>query len=399
MARILFCWELGGDYGHLSRLLPIALALRARGHQPVFAVRDLLGAETLLQRHDLQWFQAPLWIGQVTGLPPPIGYAELLMRFGFLNSRALTGIARAWRSLIDAVQPDLLVMDHAPTALLATRGLTQPRINLGDGFCIPPMTRPLPPFRWWQKENDTRLADSEAHVWKTANEVLFALGAPPLAHLAELSQCNASLMLAFKALDHYPSHPGARWLGPLFDLGQGEPAVWPDGSGPRVFAYLKPGYAALESVLEALSSSTARVLAHVPGAASRTVQRFTKARMRMSPLPLAIDDVRSACDLAICHGGTGTVSAMLLAGKPLLVLPTQMEQQMTARRLESMGVGMAVRPDDTGQMPKRLDQALTDTSLSEAARTFARHHAKYQPQATVASAADLCESLLGGVPT
>ncbi len=49
MARFLFAWELGGDYGHFARLLPVALALRARGHDVVFAVRDLMGAETLVR--------------------------------------------------------------------------------------------------------------------------------------------------------------------------------------------------------------------------------------------------------------------------------------------------------------------------------------------------------------
>lgn len=394
MARILFCWELGGDYGHLSRLLPIALALRERGHEPVFAVRDLLGAEALLHRHQLRWLQAPLWIGQVTGLPPPISHAELLMRFGFLNTRALTGVARAWRAMIDLVQPDLLVMDHAPTALLATRGLDTPRVNLGDGFCIPPGGRPMPPFRWWQPENMKRVADSEAHVWKTANEVLFALDAPPLASLSELTACDASLMLGFAELDHYPDHPGAHWLGPLFSLGQGSDVIWPEGSGPRVFAYLKPGYPAIDAALGALAKLPARVLAHVPGASAQTVATFSRGSMRVSVEPLDMEAARRDCDLAVCHGGNGTVSAMLLAGKPLVVLPSQMEQVMTAKRLETLGVATVVMPDAAAAIAALFRKALSNAALGQAARAFAQRHTGYEPQQTIRAVADRCETLL-----
>ena len=123
MSTIVFAWELGGDYGHLSRLLPIALELRQRGHTPVFLVRDLLGAETLLTPHGIAALQAPLWLGRVNGLPEPIGYPEMLMRFGYLNAQALTGVCRAWRHLFALLKPDLLVLDHAPTALLASLSL------------------------------------------------------------------------------------------------------------------------------------------------------------------------------------------------------------------------------------------------------------------------------------
>ena len=71
-----------------------------RGHKPLFVVRDLLGAEAILSPHQMRIFQAPLWLGHVTHLPEPISYPEMLMRFGYLNARALTGICRAWRNLV-----------------------------------------------------------------------------------------------------------------------------------------------------------------------------------------------------------------------------------------------------------------------------------------------------------
>jgi hypothetical protein len=394
MSRVLFCWELGGDYGHLSRQLPVALELQRRGHEPVFAVRDLTGAEAILGPHGLRWLQAPLWIGQLTNLPPAISYPELLMRFGFLDARGLTGICRAWRNLVELVSPQALVLDHAPTALLATRGLGLPRLNLGDGFCIPPRMRPLPAFRWWQRENAARLQDSERHAWQTANQVLITLGAPPLVDFSEIAVCDANVFCTFRELDHYPERPDCDYAGPIFSLGQGISVTWPQVGEQRIFAYLKPGFTDLERVLEALSKSPASVLAHVPGASRQMLTRFNTANMAVSERPLDMQQASAQCDLAVCHGGAGTTAAMLLAGKPLLLLPMQMEQTMTAKRLETLGVALAMPREAVAQAPRFLKRTLAEPSLAARARSFALDHSSYDQRATVHLAADRCESLL-----
>jgi len=80
MTRFLFVWELGSDYGHLARLLPVAVALRERGHGVDFVVRDLMGAEKLIAPLGMRVFQAPLWLRKVTscrlpdGAPSTYGY-------------------------------------------------------------------------------------------------------------------------------------------------------------------------------------------------------------------------------------------------------------------------------------------------------------------------------------
>lgn len=396
MATILFAWELGSGYGHLARLLPVARELATRGHQPLFAVRDLMGAEALLEPHGIRAFQAPMWLGQVTNLPETISYPELLMRFGFLNARALTGICRAWRNLVGVLQPSLLVLDHAPTALLATRELGIPRVNFGDGFCIPPARRPLPPFRWWQRENLLRLNDSEQHALASANSVLLALDAVPMVCLADIMACDDSLFCTFEELDHYPDRAAPNYAGPIYSLGQGVDVSWPQADGPKIFAYLNTAYTGWETIAAALHGLKASVLVHVLGAARKTLQRYSSPSMAFSLQPLNMDLLSASCDLALCHGGAGTTAAMLLAGKPLMLFPMHMhmEQTMTARRLAALGAAASVMPDALGQLPRLLKKTLADTALGDAARKFARAHAGYDQQATVQLAADRCEALL-----
>ena len=398
MARFLFVWELGGDYGHFARLLPVALALRARGHEVVFAVRDLMGAETLVRPHGIESFQAPLWLRKVARLPEPISYPEMLMRFGFLNATALTGVCRAWRSLITVLKPDAVVLDHAPTALLATRGLNLARINFGDGFCIPPATLPMPHFCWWQDEDPVRLAHSEQHAFATANKVLQTLNAPLLTHMGALGDCKVTLMCTIAELDHYPQRGPQDYLGPIFSLGQGVDPPWPDGTGPRLFAYLKSGHGLLDLMLESLQKSGVRALVHIAHATRQTLARFSRGNMFISPEPLLMKRMAAECDLALCHGGAGTTAALLLAGKPMLLVPTQTEQAMAAHRVASLGAARLITPDVATHFPALLASALGDKAMQQAAQAFAQAHQGYTQQATIQAAADRCESALQTAP-
>lgn len=51
MKRILLCWQLGANYGHLGQDIPVAEALRERGIDVSFALCNLrLAAERLAPR-------------------------------------------------------------------------------------------------------------------------------------------------------------------------------------------------------------------------------------------------------------------------------------------------------------------------------------------------------------
>jgi hypothetical protein len=394
VARITFAWELGGAYGHLGQLIPVARALVARGHQVNFVLRELLEAERLLGPHGFQWLQAPYWSGRVTGLPETLSHAELLMRFGFLNPDALLGMCRAWRHQFELLAPDLVVFDYAPTALLASRGMGMARLNLATGFYVPPDARPLPPFRWWQTAPTARLMDSQQQVLGVVNQVLYTLGSPIVMSLLDVLNCEDALFTTLPALDHFPNRQGAEFVGPIFSLGRGESMAWPGTGALRIFAYLKPEYSALEPILDALNKLDASVVVHIPGVAKRTMERYTNTHMRISPQPLDIEQARSSCDWAVLHSGVGSTSAMLLAGKPLLLLPMQLEQTMFARSVEATGAAVVLSEASAGQFPRLIKRALADTSHGAAARAFAARHADHDQALTIERVVARCEALL-----
>ena len=111
MGRIFVAWELGGGMGHVQRLLPVARELRARGHDLVLAVRDLSRAGPVLGREGFRLLQAPLpRIEAGRGLAA--NFAQILLRCGYGQPEALTGLVRAWRELLTLTAPDLVLLDY-----------------------------------------------------------------------------------------------------------------------------------------------------------------------------------------------------------------------------------------------------------------------------------------------
>lgn len=398
MARYAFIWELGGAYGHLGRMIPVARALQQRGHEVVFIIRELVEAERLLGPHGFKWYQAPLWVGRVMNLPDPLSLPELLMGVGFLDPPALLGMCRAWRNLLAALQVDALLFDYAPTAVLASRGLGLPGINLANGFQVPPAGRPLPPLRWWQKAPPAaRLLDSEQQVLSVANQVLYELGAPPVEHPLDLLSGGADVFATFAELDHYPGRAGGDFVGPIYALGRGEAVHWPPQGALKVFAYLKPDYGGLDALLATLAGLDASVLVHIPGVARRTIEKYASDHLWISRQPLDIEQARHGCDIAVLHAGVSTVCAMLLAGKPLLLFPQQLEQTMFARGVEALGAAVVIAEAAAGQFPRLVKRALADASLQARAQAFAASHAGFDQADAIRAVADRCEALLAPV--
>ena len=280
MATIALNWELGADLGHINRFLSIALRLREQGHRPVMLLRDITRAESILSEHRLEFLQAPVWLTSVQGLPPDINFTETLYRFGYLYPDGLLSMAKAWRAVWGLLQPQLLIFDHAPSALLAARGLGIPRMLIGNSFAIPPLMRPLPRFRWWTNDSgdQARLAETESRVTRNSNAVLARLGSPPITQVSDLFQAEATYICGRPALDVYGKRGHGEFIGPINSVTTGVDPVWPLGDSPMVFAYLKPQYKHFDALLDAIITSKARYLIFAPGIPEALLRRYEKVR-------------------------------------------------------------------------------------------------------------------------
>lgn len=375
MSRILLAWELGAGFGHLGPFLTIAGGLLERGHELHIAAREVASAVAAVGDLPIAVHQAPLCLNTYGGLKdPPLNYAEILMRYGYLEPAMLRGLLTAWRALMRAVDADVVLADHAPTALLAAQDLDLPRGLLGSPFNVPPAIAPTPNMRDWLSVPAQRLADSDAQVLQTINVTRPA--DRPLEALHRIFDGATRFMSGIPELDPYGARPADEYLGlRAVSTGSEEP-VWPAGDGPKVFAYLHAPYPHLERTLTALSASGARVLVHLLGGNAALMQKHGGARLHFAPALLDFQKVVSACDLCVCHGNVGTTLGMLQGGRPLLLLPVHLEHFLLGRAVARTGAGEFLHPDaGDPDIAGVLGRMLVDSRYSKAAGALATRDA------------------------
>lgn len=397
MSHILFAWELGGGFGHLGRFRPIAQALVRRGHQLTLAVRDVERAHVVYSSSRVRIVQAPLCTKAYNGLAePPLNYAEILMRYGYLDAPLLAGMLCAWRGLLDITGADLIIADHAPTALLSLRGRRMARAVFGNPFAVPPPVSPTPNMRPWVNVPQQRLASSDDSALNVINASL-APEMPRLGQLHEIFDDATCLFTGLPELDPYGPRNAGGYLGLYCESIGSAPPRWPTGKGRRVFAYLHGDYRHIDAALAALAASAARCLVYLLGATPAVRQKYEGPRLAFCKDLVDLGAAVAGSDLCVCHGNSGTVIAILRGGRPMLLLPHQLEAFLLSANVEKLRVARVVHPDSQPlDIAGALACALEDTALADAARAFASRHREPAVDTITEYAAGRIEALARG---
>jgi len=362
MRHIVIAWELGGYLGHMFRILPIATRLRDAGYKVSFILGDLSRVEPVIGKMGFDVVQAPVWLPKARKLPdPPVSYAEILQHFGYLSEPGLMGLVKGWRKLFEWMQPDLVLFDYAPTALLASHNLNFPRAIIGTGFFTPPPIHPTPNMRPWVEVSQKRLELADKKVLHVINRVLDQFfPTTKIENLYELFQCEENFFTTFAELDPYAYQrpKDTRYWGPVFSQSTGKQPIWSEGDSKKIFAYLKPEYGNCEAVLQALSESVANTLVFSLNLPQEWVERYQSATIVFSREPFSMSQVMDECDATVCHAGHDTIASALLAERPMLLLPTQLEQILLSKSVEKMGMGIICGIDENASEIQRKFQKL-----------------------------------------
>ncbi len=379
MSRILLAWELGYNLGHLSRLRPIAARLRERGHSVLVASRDLAGAARVLPPAGVPFVAAPQ-APVIEGPDPHLAsYAEILLRQGWGEISQLAGILHAWLNLLRMFSPEVVILDHAPTAALAARSLGIRSAWIGTGFEIPPLTTPFPPFPGIAVQRAVRV---DAQALALANRVLSAMRLRPLPALRDLFAESRRWLATYAELDHYGARPQEEYVGIFPDPGIGRIVEWPGHGERRLFAYLRshtPGY---EAILQALSEMPFDVICYVPELPPDAAAAFARAGLVLSPEPLRLEPLLANADLCVSYAPAGTIATTLLHGVPQLCAPPHVEANLTALRIEALGAGIMLRGEQTPSSVEAAVRKMLETeTYTASAKEFARRHENAVPAA------------------
>lgn len=395
MSQILFAWELGANYGHLSRQLPVAKRLKEQGHEVFFVVRDTATAEQLLGPHGFAFTQAPYDAVGKRLIRPPANYAEMLIATGYADPATLRGLVQSWLSLIKLFKADIVVVDHGPTALFASHLGGIPRVAIGNGFEIPPDRSPLPSIRPWEAVAEERLAHAEALVLERLNAAASSLGGLTLNRISELFPEGGKILSTFAELDHYGMRDGETYTGPIYSSTTGQAETWSGIDKPHIFAYLRPNVRGFELLLKTLSRLKAEVIVVAPGIRRGLADALVSKDFRVVGQAVQLDHLLESTDLAVSFGGTGTVSLCLLAGLPLVLIPQNVEQYLMSRCVEKLGAGLIVKQWQREEyIAKSLECALRDPSYRQNAVAFANRYAGFSPEQAVDKVVRLIQTVL-----
>lgn len=284
--------------------------------------------------------------------------------------------------------------DHSPTALLAARFLDICRVQVGNGFELPPLVRPFPSIRPWESIAGTLLEHSETMTLAAINAVAKIYRGKPLEQMTDLFDLNGFTLASFSELDHYGVRPGINYAGPIYPSHHGQKVNWPTGSGPRIFAYLRPSVPGFALIMAALKQSRARVVCVVPGAGKPLIDAFSTGSVCIYRDPVDLGLLIGDMDLGISYGGIGTVAPLLLGGVPVLLTPQSVEQYLFCSRVESLGAGLVLRDTRSQQaIQDALTLMLVEPSFRVAAKSFAASYVGFNPDQAVEQAVMMIDSV------
>jgi hypothetical protein len=379
MARYLYIWELGAGLGHLSPLSPIVQRLIEAGHEVHAAIRSFEKVHFAFGDWPVTYWQAPVQAGGMSAMfQPPASLAHILANTCFRDSEEFATRMRAWDSLFRSIQPDLVILDHAPSALLSLEAYSIPRVLIGTGFTVPQICRPFPNWRPEldlapeQLSRDEQALLDRLNRWRNSRRLD---GAESLADL--YAKAEHKLLTTFPELDHFG--PRAEVYQGIWTGLEGQAFQWPsdEHSIKRMFVYLKP-HSQLPSLLKIIRETQAQAMLYLPGVKSEIIREFRSSRMRFSEAPLNVQQAARECDLAILNATHGSVATFLLAGKPMLLLPMYLEQRITAERVAAVGAGSALPADHMDQSGPLLKQLLESDLPRLSAERFRDRYREFQ---------------------
>jgi len=398
MGKITFTWEFGGGLGHIKRMHPLAVVLQEKGHEVSCVMKNVIDAEKILGPYGIKVFPAPLWQIHVKQLPNSYNYAETLFNFGYLVPGALFSMASAWRNLFGVLEPDLILADHSPTALIAARPTPIKAALLGTGFFSPPRQCPMPTIIPWDTPKKGLLEYSEKKALQIINDVLAGLDSSPIENLYNLFEVEEDFLATFKELDHYQTREQTKYWGPILSHDDGDIPKWPDnGKAPRIFCYLKSGYPHVRTLFNDLKKIKASVIVYIRDISDALQQEYTGSNLCIVREPLNMHLVCSQCDLVVCHAGHGTVAISLLHGKPLVLLPEHkhLEQILLARNIVNHKAGLAILTEQPARdFAGTITRVLQDPHYRSRVEAFREKHSDFKRESQLEEICHRCEEII-----
>ena len=405
---LLFAWDLGANWGHVVPLLALQPALEAQGFTIWAAVNDVRQHGARLAEAGIRVLQSPM-----SGVPsaqrlPTLSLAHIFANRGYTRSDHLIGLVEAWASLMLATRARLVLVDGSPAALMAARLLGLPVVNMSLPFHVPLVDQPFanfpadvvgkgkPPVAEVEQQLDAALL-ALRHTLQARAVAGYSVSALPL-RFSDLFKVDEQGLFCWPELDPLGARPLQTYWGELTSGTRGQAFQWPAVEGPRIFAYLRPENPMARTLIRALGRLGWPVVLACPGwSALAEADREGLASDSLMIYEQSLD-MQQACaetTFAVGNGGIGFTHAMLAAGRPLALLPTDAEKAMTCARVMAAGAGISlVHANEAAAMEHALRQFAANAEYFLRAQALARKHRPSADDDLAARVAQRCRQLV-----
>lgn len=395
--RVVLAWEHGLHYGHVSRLAAAAEAVERRGGRPVWALPEARLQKAAFFDPSHERIKAPAAPAPRSAGPAAIhSFADVLLHMGFAEVSAMAIRVRSWMRLFEQMAPASVVLDSAPAAQLAAQLMGLRCFQLTNGFDAPPAR--CPDFGIGEQPQQvmrlhaTSLATLERNLRRTA---MLCTGRGEVT-VAGFLAWPQKVFDGLLETDPYGPRPLDWCVGPLGAPPHALPVAWPDrGEGEkRVLAYMRSTLGGTEA-LGGLANRGVHCLCVWPGVPARTLARFERSSVQIVPHARSLERLLPQADAVLSYGATNFVCQALLAGKPQLVLPMDVEKRLIANRVAWHGAGIVWHRHAEEDLHLCLDRLLHAEALATAARDIAAGYADVPWEARKANWGDTMLGLDG----
>ena len=328
---LLLATEASEGLGHIAPWKTFVLAALKQGIDVHMVVPDLAKLDDHMgQCLDMNLWQAPLlWPALAADVATPKSWPEILVSLGYGNAACLTGAVKAWVNILRSLRPEVVLADYAPAVQIAARIMRIPVVEVGSGFCVPPLLKGPQSLPGVRHIDPAALAAASAALTCAFNSALQACGSGELVDaygdMAGWPMCR--VVTSPPELDHYGVRADILYSGFL----GGQPSAVVGAKNKQIIGYLKPATPHLDVLIAQLVA--ARVDAHlvIPGCTAAMAGQ--RGSVLVSPALVDLPLAMQRANVYLSNGGLHGVGQALHAGCWPVVVPMQAEQVAMARQL------------------------------------------------------------------
>ncbi len=385
----IICLPYTHTLSHISRPLAIAIELRKRGHDIIFAGDS--PKDRFIKEEGFEVLPA-------YQLGPEVLFERIRKgELKFVHDQELQAMIKADRDLYRQVKPDLVLSDGRFSAPISSGIDRLKHAAIVNVSSTEYRALPYIPFFAWFPEALAKQGSGlrtaldrvnlklEMLVFDNASSIFKQLSKRHgLKKTVTATNCLAGndLTLLADIEEYFPTRglpDNYHYIGPLtWESPLPQPPWWPPKKSSRFLVYLTMGTTwmggSFADLYELIRKHGMTAIIATGGQTNKAESQGLRTIEGEVYVEEFVDGqlVMQECDLVVCHGGNGTIYQALQSGKPVIGIPTIPDQEFNMRRVRALGVGEKLSMKELQNNPENLFALIQKVASTESYRKNAQ---------------------------